>query len=140
MAGAARPSTPCFGLVKGVDADLRRRDGAARPESRCNRALVLLAFGGLSHLLVMFKHGQIFRRERPQLSILAGFRLHSEIGHVRFMVLHPVPDIGRIERMVLQVAELPLGCLIFGVQFARKFKILLFGDIRRRLVGLLCGR
>ena len=41
MAGAGAPSTPLPFQTKGVDADLRRHDEAARPESRCQRRLVL---------------------------------------------------------------------------------------------------
>ena len=42
MAGEGPPSTPLFTQGKGVDADLRRHDDAAQPDSRCHGGLVLL--------------------------------------------------------------------------------------------------
>jgi chaperone required for assembly of F1-ATPase len=38
MAGEGPPSTPLFAQAEGVDADLRRHDGAARPENCCHNA------------------------------------------------------------------------------------------------------
>jgi hypothetical protein len=40
MAGSDPPFTPLFGQAKGVNADLRRDDEAARPESQRRRRLV----------------------------------------------------------------------------------------------------